>query len=304
MRHNLLRPTLFVLTILLFACTGSKELVGLRYNLEEGNAYKQEQTITQAMSYTMMGMPIDQKTTTITNTTHKVKAINEAGNFLTDVTYDRVRSTSEAMGQTQTYDSDTDTTRGADVLARNPQGFLVGNTITTEMTPNGEIVAIEGLQQMVKQMFGEDAAGNDLSKSAFLEMFNEEQMKRNFGQASNIYPEDSVQVGDTWTTKMKIEKPMPMQTDMTYTLKDAKPDVFVLGLEGTLSTGENGAIDMGGQKVDVTMDGTMSGELTVDRATGWILQSRLVQDAKGKMNIKGIQADMNIKTTTEITGKK
>ncbi len=302
---NLTSIRFFVMlsTLLLAACTSSKEAVELRYALTEGAEYKQVITTDQELSYKMMGMPVETSTKTTLYHTYRVKQVMPNGNFLLEITYDRLVSTSQTMGQSTTYDSEKDTLDGTAALAQNPQSFMVGKSVTTEMTPEGKVISIEGINAIIDTMFGEAAAGDAMTKEAMREAYGEDQLKRNFSQTTNFYPSDQVSEGDTWNNKFAVQKPMPMSTDITYTLQETDAAKAVIAFEGKITSGDKGKMEIGGQKIDVKLTGDQTGEINVDRKTGWVLKSKTTQNVQGNMKIAGIATEMNIRTVTTVEGE-
>ncbi|MFW5659298.1 MAG: hypothetical protein ACOCZ8_04890, partial [Bacteroidota bacterium] len=77
----------------------------------------------------------------------------------------------------------------------------------------------------------------------------------------------------------------------------------VIAFEGTITSGDEGKMVIGGQQIDVKLTGDQTGEMTVDRKTGWVLESKTTQNVQGNMKIAGIATEMNIRTVTTVEGE-
>lgn len=91
-----------------------------------------------------------------------------------------------------------------------------------------------------------------------------------------VFPKEALKVGDSWTEN-KIENGMDMT--MVYTIKSIEADVVLIDLSGTIS---------------LLAEGTISGSLEVDKATGNVNSS--IMDMQ--MSAEGQQISTHIKMTS------
>jgi len=97
------------------------------------------------------------------------------------------------------------------------------------------------------------------------------------GSGTVVYPKVAVAVGDSWTIN-KLEKGMDMT--MVYTIKTISNDIVEIEISGT---------------IELLADGTISGNMEIDRATGNVNYSTMDMD----MVVSGQEMNMKINLTSK-----
>lgn len=107
------------------------------------------------------------------------------------------------------------------------------------------------------------------------------------------YPDQEIAVGDTWEKEIVIKAGNKMNCSAKYTLKEIHGDFAVISMEGKLYGG--------GEKFgnEFTMEGKLTGSITVDITTGWPIDSDTHQDFILKMNGKDVPMKYDIKCKVE-----
>lgn len=107
------------------------------------------------------------------------------------------------------------------------------------------------------------------------------------------YPNQEIAVGDTWDKEIVIKSGNKMNCSAKYTLKEIHGDFAVISMEGKLY----GSGDKFGN--EYTMEGKLTGTITVDITTGWPIDSETHQDFILKMGGKDIPMKYDIKCKAE-----
>ena len=112
-----------------------------------------------------------------------------------------------------------------------------------------------------------------------------------------IFPDHKVKVGDSWEADIKPMKTDNMKIHMKYTLKKLSGKKAIIGFDGTIAVNK-----IAGQNID--MSGTQSGEVVVNRKTGWMTSSHMTQDIKMKVERNGMEIPTNISSNITSTSEK
>ena len=79
---------------------------------------------------------------------------------------------------------------------------LVGSTFRMEMKPNGEIVSIHGIAEVMEAVFSGDDPETQPMRTMMSQMFTDESMKRMM--EASVLPEQALAIGDTWTRDIEV----------------------------------------------------------------------------------------------------
>ncbi len=107
------------------------------------------------------------------------------------------------------------------------------------------------------------------------------------------YPNQEIAVGDTWDKEIVIKAGNKMNCSAKYTLKEVHEEFAVISVEGKLY----GSGDKFGN--EYTMEGKLTGTITVDVITGWPIDSDTHQEFILKMGGKDVPMKYDIKCKVE-----
>ncbi len=215
------------------------------------------------------------------------------------VTYNKIFIKSVAMGNTMTYSSD-----DQDSTQKNPFSGFKGASFYMTVTPNGAIKTVAGIDKMLDNMAArmtKDTSQVKQIKNALSKQFSNEVMKQTMESSFKIYPDRAVKIGDSWTVDTKMQMGMPIETITQYTLKEVKYGIATLGVKGTLLS--KGNFEVMGNKMETDLQGTNSGETSLDMKTGIVLNSHLRVELYGKMKSMGQDIDFEMQGINKIVGK-
>lgn len=252
--------------------------VELKFNLPEGSKYLYSTDIKQQTS--TMGQSMTNNM--LMEFTYDVKAA-ENNNKQLAVTYTRMKMDMNGMGQTMSYDSNDSAKANPNMKALNN---MIGKSFTTTVAPNGSIVKVEGIEGLAPA----GTPGMDA-----------EAMKQMMQTSFNIFPDKPVKVGESWTKTSDMNmQMMKMKMDTKYTLKKVDGDKATIEMDGKISTGAGTEVQ--GMKLD--LNGTQTGTMEVEIATGQAVSGDIKQIIKGKMQAGGQEIPMDVTSEIKITGKK
>ena len=117
------------------------------------------------------------------------------------------------------------------------------------------------------------------------------------GNTYAVYPEGKVKVGESWATDIKPLENSEMKVHMNYTLLKIARNHATIGVDGTLTANE-----VAGK--EISLNGTTSGEMIVDRKTGILISSSIDMEIDMEMEEGGNKIPATIMSTAVTTVKK
>lgn len=288
-KHVLILVCMIVILALLASC-GSKKL-DLRLRLEAGKSYGAKMIADQTITQTLGG-----QTQTMTQSvgmayTYAVQSVESDGTMRIKVTYDWVQYQQDGPMGKVSYDS-------ANPPATVPEAALgyavmVGRGFTCRINSSGEIVDIQGVDEMLSEMLDAlgvpPGSGRDAAEESLRSQFGSEALKESFAKAGLFYPDKPVAVGDSWNKKMFIETGMPMVLDTTWTLKARKDGIATLETRSDIHANPKAKpVELAGMTIRYELSGEQTGTIAVDEKTGWLVSSTLKQNLAGHISAMGM----------------
>jgi len=187
----------------------------------------------------------------------------------------------EMMGNQLTFDSENPAPAGSiDPMHTMLEGLnvLIGEKLTLTYSPEGEVTEIKGLDSMYDKITNAIPPQAAPVAQGFIQ---EDQFKQLASYP--FWPESSVKIGDDWKRKYTqvFGTSGAMEVDNTYTFTgQAERDgrqVNVLSYEGFIVADAAQNADMMGMEMSMT-DGKNSGEIFVDRTSGFIVHASANQE--------------------------
>jgi len=291
-----------IIFTLLFSLTSlvvcAQKTYVLKQNYPTGNRYDFSFVSDQIINQKITGKSIN---STQTIGTDYIFDITEGHNGDKDlkVTYNKLYMKSNAMGNAMTLSSD-----DQDSTKKNPFSGLKGASFYMTISPSGTIKTVAGIDQMLDNMairMTNDTSQVKQIKNALSKQFSNEIVKQTMESSFKIYPDKPVKIGDSWTVDTKMQMSMPIETITQYTLKEVKDGIAILSVKGTLVS--KGNFEAMGNKMETDLQGTNSGETSIDIKTGIVLNSHLRVELYGKMKSMGQDIDFEMQGINKITGK-
>ncbi len=284
----------------------------LRINLNEGDVYRIRMNATQELSQTVN----DQEQNTLQSFgyeyVYSVQEVDIEGNAHIDVVYDWVLYEQNGpMGRVH-YDS-SDPSAEVDPTALAFSG-LVGNGFSMIVSPQGEVLEISGLNEMYAGMLGKmelpNAEARAVLEQMLTQLFGEEGLKEEMNSTLFEFPEEAVQVGESWTDTTETSLIMPFTIENTYTLHSYEHPIVTIAVSSIISTDPEGSIaELGGIEFRYLLSGEQEGIVEIDVETGMTTRSQIQQVISGDMimNQEGtefvipttIRSDVDYKVTKE-----
>ncbi|MCD2425883.1 DUF6263 family protein [Niabella pedocola] len=287
------------MALVLFAFTASAvsllhaQTVTLKFNPANGSRYDVINTNILRMKQTLMGQVMNIDFSTTANMRYELA---DAGAEKTAIiSYGAVKTDINFAGQELHIDSESPDTANA---ANNIFRSIRGKKVKAFIAADGTVTKMEGWEQLTEAM------GADQESQAITgELFSEATIKSLLEQGFKMYPEKPVSAGSTWSSVIRIEKPYKLTMHNTYTLKKIEGGKSLISIDGKVGTNGVTKMEQQGMEVEVNLDGTVSGTISMDNATGITDTSNLVQQLKGTMKVQGMEVPMEATVETNLQMK-
>lgn len=258
--------------------------VMLQFNLEKGRSYGYDINMEIAQEVQ------ERKLNSGMNWKYNLRVMEDnKKEKLIKVTYDRIAISMDMGGQKMEFSSDAAPADPSNPLnmVTNLLSAMKGKSFTMTVNAKGEIGKVEGFDQL-----GEDlvsgmklpAESKGKMLQSFRSKFNANDVKETFAQTFSMLPGKKVKAGDSWEKESATKLgPTKGKLVTVYTVQSVNGGLVKLIGKGKLLPG-NG-----------TTAGTQNSRMTIDAATGLVLQ-----------NVFDIKAEGPNKITSHgrITGKK
>ncbi len=296
-RHIVALVGILVIVALLASCGGGAKKLDLRLRLEAGKSYGAKMVADQTITQTLAGQTQTMSQTIGMAYTYHVQGVESDGTLRVKVTYDWVRVGQDGPMGSFSYDSANPPATIPDAALG--YAALVGQGFSMQMRPNGEIVDVQGVDEMLSHML--DAMGvpagsaRDELEASLRSQFGSEALKESFEKAALFYPDKPVAIGESWSKDIALETGMPMVLATTWTLKARKDGVAVVETRSDIQRNpEAKPVEMAGLTITYELSGEQSGSMELDEKTGWLLRGALKQNLSGQISAMGMTWPMTV----------
>jgi Family of unknown function (DUF6263) len=275
---------IFVVVSLFSVMTVSAQSVSKKTSLVKGQQIEQTSKVSANITQEMMGQSMEIKMETNSNGLLEVKDVSTDGYTVAN-TVKRVVMNMSAMGNEQNFDSD----KKEDLDG--PIGQTVKDKIGVareyKLNKDGVITA---LPEAVKKDDPNSMMGGVMGGAM------EDELVGNTYSALIAIPAAGVKVGDSWNDST-ITKENKVRN--TYTLKQVNGNDAVVDVKGTLNVDRE--MEQQGMAMQMSMNGTITGELTFDTKSGLIKTRKQNTKATGSIEVQGQTVPLTLDTTAETT---
>lgn len=279
---------LYLLALLLGFTSGIKDQTYLGYNLKVDDTLKISQISEQE---------IVQK---INDQEHKI-VDNLGGDYLfyvkseTDSScviefkYDSffMKTTSNLAGPI--FDVDTRKEISEDYVEGKIFKWLTKTALKINMLKTGKIVSLAGTEDLINNMIddlGFDSFTMEVMRESMRKEFGEESLIESLGQFTYMYPDKTVNIGDSWQNKFKGD----MKAENTWQLDSVDENL-------NISCNSEIALTSEDETITTILKGTQQSKITSDKVTGWPIDAKITSTAKRISIMQGMES-VEIPTTT------
>ncbi len=266
-----------MLTLFFVSSCGST--AKLQFNPKVGEVYHYMSNTEMDMAMMSMNIEMNVKTYFALNTVEKMDTT-----FHMKMSYDSLMiSQSNPMSGKIEYNSNTYNEGNADQntkMIANTLEELKNKEFDAWISATGHVIKLEGAENLGDaggMMQGTDPSG--VIKSVVI-----------------AFPEGELKEGQSWTVK-QTSGSIGIESTITYTIKSINTDDIVLDMSTSIP--ENQEMESNGVSMTIS-NFESTGELTVERKTGMLLEMNTSQSMDMEMNMQGMEMTASTESTTEI----
>jgi hypothetical protein len=287
-------------------CRTGAAAIPLQLKLDKGKTYYQRTVLDQRITQAVMGQQQVVNISIGTGLKLDVLDVDAQGNMRIRHTFTWCMSQQAGPMANIRYDSAKQSTppAGAEAFAA-----ILGQSYFVTLSPKGEVLDVNGVEEMREAVRKRLPAGADTSPSmsALASYLDKRGIKEMAESLLSVYPKKPVEVGESWSEKRVVSLGFGLITESTCTLQKREAGVATIGIVASVrSNPEMPPIDAGGMKMKFEVAGTQEGTVRVAEATGLILSDQSTQQLKGEIKASSAAAAapmMAIPVTFETSGK-
>ena len=255
----------------------AKKKVNLKYNLHKSDQYVTKSNINQDIQMQAQGRSVDIQAQTAIDVTSAVTELASNSIQLT-TTINKMSLTQSVMGRKIHFDSSDPSTyaSGSGKLIGDKLNKLIGKSYTKVMDDLGHVKSVD-MSNISEEL---NTTGKLSSRDIYV-----------------VFPGHAIEVGDSWETTIHPAKSSNMVIHVKYTLNKLTGKDAVIGIDAKVS----------GSKIagkDISLNGVVNGEATVDIKTGWTTKINVDQEVKMNAETNGMTIPMTISGNITVTSVK
>lgn len=273
------------------------EKMQYRLKLEEGKKYYVRLTMEGNTFYTIMGRERPREEAIGFGYNFDVNEVDENGSAWVKCTFDWIKLRHKSPGREVVYDS----TQLFSPVAPSAKrlSLLLGASFQMKTTPLGKVEQVKGIKTMFENIGGKisDRKRERPTLESLRGQFNGKSIKGLFERFLDIYPKDSVGVGDSWRKTTVAPLAKPVIAENIWTLKERKNGIAIIQNKADIRPDPNAKPTVrGNTKTSYKLEGVQNGMMEVDESTGLIRECKLNQELTGETKIvtKGKETTENI----------
>lgn len=308
----MLRRMLVVLVLIgLVACgtneqaaTNSESLT-LKLNVQPNQTYRYKSTQVQHTTQSMFGTEQTQVVTTTMAMQQNVISVSAEGQTVIQISIDSMRVESQTADQTMIYDSN-DPAASTDTPEFAQFAGMIGQPITVTLSPEAAANKIEGIEQILDKMLGENEITTEV---AMMRDMLTKTFEQSYAKATIIpFGGKPMLIGDSWQDVTDLNLQMfSMVLTNTYTLKERNAGLATFDLNGDFALGEfNFPGLMQEENIKMTIENgkngnTQKGVVVIDEKTGMLKSNVFDQTMSVIMKLEGEDAGQSLAVPIEQT---
>lgn len=296
----------------------------LKLRLKPGQVHALRLISENKIVQTPMGQRQEINSVKTTELEFKVEDVDPNGVMRLKVTYLAIKEKGQGAGPPMEYDSTTFDLSTEHPFGP-MYSAMIGQSFMARVTPEGRMVGLEGVDRMYLAMADKIVQGEDdatrkriserMTEGAegrirrSIERANEahgsrlkrvemvqDMLKKNpiiaaeriaemVGNLIMVYPGGAVETGDSWQAKKALFSLGTVDVDCTYTVKEKKPTVIVVGISSKIDLDNELVSDKGSAigSTRTTMTGSYEGTIQIDPSSGWMLRKNATMRCSGEV---------------------
>lgn len=297
-----------IVAVLIVSTTIAQTTLSL--NLVKGKEYRQLSQGTMKMTQEVGGQKMEIEIVMKGGMVFLVKNVNPTS-YDMDVWYENI-SMEMKMPQGEMKYSSENATEG-DIISQVFSG-MIKKPFQAQISKTGKVNSVKNIEAIYESAFAKFPNISPEQKAQVIsqvsQSFGDKSFASNIEMVTAIFPDKAVKVGETWNVKTQLQG--AMRADINTTFKYVSDGQGFKNIHGDAKITTPADADYAvsnGMEMKFNISGTMTSDIKIDKATGWVLEAKTTQNMSGDSHIKGnaqmpdgLTIPMTILSLTTITG--
>ncbi len=280
-----MKKTLLLLLVI-FTVNLQAQKFSLRMNLVKGTTYYQNTSGEMVIKQHIQDQDIAINMIITGKMSYKVTKIDD-GVYDMEVRYLNMAFSMDMPGGKMEFSAEKDDTFSLMLKA------LIDKPFGMKLTAQGRVTELTGLNALFDKMmdgFDVDEMQKAQLKAQLEQSYGEGAIRKNFETTFSFFPENPVGIGEKWTVKTQLDGGLTADIKTTYELKSVSGDYYILSGNANITPSKSD--DSG--KVLQDVSGTMTSDIKLNKATGWVSSAKINQIVDGKFEVNDEKATMKM----------
>jgi hypothetical protein len=268
--------TALLMLPMFIASTFAQKKVNLTYKLNQGQSFNILTEIDQDIVFDANGqtMTLDQ---TITTKSDAIVSEVSDGNISISTTLSNMKMAQSIFGMEIIFNSE-------DSVQVNPMAEKIGEALN-EIIGESYKTVIDNKGNVISYDLGKFAENGDMANNI------------SSGNSYIVFPEGKIAVGSSWEADIKPMEKSDMKVHSKYTLVKASKKTALINVESIVSANTM-------ENAELKMEGTITGEMTVNPKNGWTTSSDLDMEMELEIEQGGMKFPATISGTISMESTK
>ena len=281
-----------------------KKAYHLRLNPAAGSQYTY--TVTQSTEFVMEteGKKITNKNNSNLELTYSIGK-DSSGDFLLNIVFNKIHLYTKNGDAEQELDADK-AAESTDPVEK-MLGVLKGAQLQAIVDAAGQIKSIQGDEAIKNKLLAGISPGDTYARSVASQQWDRQMkdglLKNNMEQMFHVFPDSTVHVGDRWKISSTRHEQIDLVTNASYQLKEIVDGTAVIRSEGEI-TGDKASGYLNGTPYTADMKGKEESDLAMETTTGMLLGNTSESTITGTISSMGRDIPVTIKISMKIVGRK
>jgi len=300
---NFTKKNVFLLSMatifIVIACTKIPEKTELKLDLKKGETYTLRSITNSKLTLQIQGEHQIITQNSEVDFKFKVKKIEPDGNAYILVRFNKFIFNQHGDTKTIEYNS---TKKTGDIQVET-LGFnaLAEKTFEISLSPVGEVKIIKGVYDIIndtiEQINIQEETLKENIKSNLMNQYGNEALKEMLENILRFRPDISVAVKDSWNKKSMTLRGTPMNIDSNFTLKENTKDIATITVASTIKSIDKKESGQNNENMNYSFSGEQTGEIQINKDTGWIILSTINRNYKGYLIVKNMDRQKEAETS-------
>ena len=295
--------SLFIALLVLMSMASAGQKYAFEYKLSKGDTFKRQMSTDMWITQSSGSETLEIISITVMDLQYNVTDVS-ADLYTIEAKFENIKTEMDFGFDKMIFDSNTEE-EIATIENMSPI-FKAMTGIPFEMTINkqGVVQSIKGFENMRKII--NNSIGSGIEEELRVQMirqieeqFSEEALTNMFNQTAAYMPQTQVGVGDTWETEVSIQNALDMSTITKNSLKEVKNNTAYIECFGEISV-SSVVQHVEGMDAKISMEGSNSGNVSIDLATGMPVDFSMAQEIIGETEIMNMKIPQKIVIKTTI----